>query len=204
MLLEHPLRGEEAADDAGPLVLGYRLNSSKSPGGFARVVYGKGAWVMHMLRMMLRQPGGRDPDARFRALLGKLVAKYRFRALTTADLQREVEAVMTPAMDLEGGRSMEWFFAQWVRGTGIPHYRVELKTQRTEKGVVVRGTLWQTGVPESFVAPVPVYARTAGGKQVYLGTVMASGERTAFYFTTPIVPQKLVIDPQMTLLCVTE
>jgi Peptidase family M1 domain len=203
-LLEHTFRGEGAADDAGPLVLGYRLNSSKSPGSYERVVYGKGAWVIHMLRMMLRQPDGRDPDARFRALLGTLVTKYRLRALTTIDLQREIEAVMTPAMDLEGGRSMEWFFAQWVRGTGIPHYRAEFRTQRTEKGSVVRGTLWQTGVPESFVAPVPVYARTESGKQVYLGTVMASGEKTVFHFTTPIVPQKLVIDPQMTLLCVIE
>ena len=46
---------------------------------------------------------------------------------------------MTPAMDLEGGRSMEWFFEQWVRGTGIPHYRVEFSTHHTDKGEVVRG-----------------------------------------------------------------
>ncbi|MGA2482221.1 MAG: M1 family aminopeptidase [Candidatus Acidiferrales bacterium] len=195
---------EEIADEAGPLVMGSRLTSSKSPGGFERVVYGKGAWVFHMLRMMLRQPDSRDPDARFRALLRTLAAKYRFQPLTTQDLQREVEAVMTPAMDLEGRHSMEWFFAEWVRGTGIPRYRVEFSARPGEKGVIVRGALLQTGVPKSFVAPVPVYATGLGGKQVYLGTVVATGQKTPFRFTTVSAPHKLVIDPQMTLLCVAE
>src|SRR5256886_3361169 len=39
---------------------------------------------------------------------------------------------MTPAMALEGGRSMDWFFDEWVRGTGIPHYRVEFTAHREE------------------------------------------------------------------------
>lgn len=193
---------EETADEIGPLVLGSRLVSSKSPSGFDRVMYGKGAWVIHMLRMMLRQPG-RDPDARFNILLTALVTKYRHRALSTADLRREVEAVMTPAMDLEGGRSMEWFFEEWVRGTGIPRYRVEFTAKQLDSGYLVRGTLRQTGVPKGFVAPVPIHAST-GGKSAYLGTVVTSGEKTAFHFITPNAPHKLQIDPQMTLLCVTE
>jgi len=203
-LLERLPGAEETADDAGPLVMGSRLNSSKSPDGFERVVYGKGAWVIHMLRMMLRQPDSRDPDARFRAFLRALVIKYRFQALSTRDLQREVEAVMTPAMDLEGRHSMEWFFAEWVRGTGIPHYHVEFSARRSEEGIVVRGALHQTGVPKWFVAPVPIYASGPGSKQVYLGTVVASGEKTLFRFMVPSAPHKLLIDPQMTLLCVAE
>jgi len=90
------------------------------------------------------------------------VTKYAYRALSTDDLQHEVEAVMTPGMDLEGGRSMEWFFEEWVRGTGIPHYRVEFTAHHTEKGYVIRGRLFQTGVPRSFVTSVPLYASGAG------------------------------------------
>ncbi len=201
-LTERTGSDEETADEIGPLVMGSRLVSSKSPGGFERVIYGKGAWVIHMLRMMLRQPG-RDPDARFNALLTALVTKFRYRALTTADLRREVEAVMTPAMDLEGGRSMEWFFEQWVRGTGIPRYRVEFTAKKLDSGYLVRGTLQQRGVPKGFVAPVPIYASTAG-KSAYLATVVTNGEKTAFHFVVPNAPQKLQIDPQMTLLCVVE
>ena len=111
---------------------------------------------------------------------------------------------MTPAMDLEGGRSMEWFFEQWVRGTGIPHYRVEFSTHHTEKGELVRGKLFQTDVPHYFITRVPLYANNGSGHIVFLGDVVAAGQETSFHFLTKVPPHKLVIDPQMTLLCTTE
>jgi hypothetical protein len=157
-----------------------------------------------MLREMLRQPGAKDPDARFVALLRTLASKYAYRALSTADLQREIEAVMTLGMDLDGGRSMEWFFEDWVRGTGVPHYRVEFSVHRSEKGFVVRGKLFQTGVPRSFLAPVPLYASTTGSHPALLGVVIAAGPETAFHFTSQTEPHKILIDPRMTLLCVSE
>jgi Peptidase family M1 domain len=193
-----------SAAEIGALDLGSRLTSSKSPFGFEDVIYGKGAWVIHMLRESLKQPGTKNPDARFAALLHTLATKYAYRALSTADLQREVEAVMTPAMDLEGGRSMEWFFEQWVRGTGIPHYKVEFNAHPGEKGFVVRGKLFQEQVPRSFVAPVPLYAVVSGGRPTFLGIVIAGAPETSFHFTTTVEPHKIVIDPQMTLLCVTQ
>src|SRR6202023_4134758 len=118
-----------------------------SPAGFEEVIYGKGAWVIHMLRELLRQPSAKNPDARFFALLHTLVTKYAYRALSTPDCQHEVEAVMTPSMDLDGGHSMEWFFEQWVRGTGVPRYRVEFSVHNTEKGFLGRGKLYQEHLP---------------------------------------------------------
>jgi hypothetical protein len=202
-LLEQLPGRELPNSQIGALELGGRLTSSKSPNGFEDVIYGKGSWVIHMLREMLRQPGGKDPDARFVALLHTLATKYAYKALSTADLQREVEAVMTPGMDLEGGRSMEWFFAEWVRGTGIPRYHVEFSVHPSEKGFVVRGKLFQEGVPRSFLAPVPLYASAGVGHSAPLGIVVAAGAETSFHFTTPTAPHKIVIDPQMTLLCTT-
>jgi len=193
----------EAAGDIGALTLGTRLNSSKSPNAYEDIIYSKGSWIIHMLREMLRQPGVRNPDARFTALLKSLVTKYAYRALSTDDLQHEVEAVMTPGMDLEGGRSMEWFFEEWVRGTGIPHYRVEFTAHHTEKGYQIRGKLFQSGVPRSFVASVPLYSGGAGHGAL-LGTVVAAGPETSFHFVAPNLPRKIVIDPQMTLLCTSE
>ena len=193
----------EAAGDIGALTLGTRLNSSKSPNAYEEIIYGKGTWVIHMLREMLRQTGTRNPDERFVALLQTLVTKYAYRALSTDDLQHEVEAVMTPAMDLEGGRSMEWFFEEWVRGTGIPHYRVEFTAHHTEKGYQIRGKLFQTGVPRSFIASVPLYSGGAGHGAL-LGTVVAAGPETLFHFVVPIPPRKIVVDPRMTLLCTSE
>jgi peptidase M1-like protein len=193
----------EAAGGIGALTLGMRLNSSKSPTAYEEIIYSKGSWIIHMLREMLRQPGARNPDARFSALLQTLVTKYAYRALSTDDLRHEVEAVMTPVMDLEGGRSMEWFFEEWVRGTGIPHYRVEFTAHHTEKGYQIRGKLFQTGVPRSFVASVPLYAGGAGHGAL-LGTVVAAGPETSFHFDTPNLTHKIVVDPRMTLLCTSE
>jgi hypothetical protein len=157
-----------------------------------------------MLREMLRQPGAKNPDARFFALLHTLATKYAYRALSTSDLQHEVEAVMTPAMDLEGGHSMEWFFEQWVRGTGVPRYRVEYSVHNSDKSYVVRGKLYQENVPHSFLAPVPLYTGANSGHALFLGVVVAAGPETSFHFTTQTEPHKVLIDPQMTLLCVTQ
>ena len=202
--LTEKLPGEEQSPaEIGALDLGARLTSSKSPEGFEQVIYAKGSWVIHMLREMLRQPGAKDPDARFVSLLHTLANKYAYRALSTADLQREIEAVMTPAMDLDGGNSMEWFFEDWVRGAGVPHYHVEFSVHHSEKGYLVRGKLLQRGVPRSFVAPVPLYANSAG-HSTPLGLVVAAGPETAFHFITPTAPTKISVDPHMTLLCVTE
>jgi hypothetical protein len=203
-LVTKPETGGEDAAESGALTLGSRLNSSKAPRDYDVMIYSKGSWVIHMIREMLREPGAKNPDARFTQLLQTLAAKYAYRALSTAELQKEVEAVMTPAMDLEGGRSMEWFFDQWIRGTGIPRYHVEFNTHAAPNGFVVRGTLVQEGVPRSFIAPVPLYRATTGGHSVFLGTVMAEGAKTAFHFTTPAAPRKILIDPEMTLLCVSE
>lgn len=193
-----------AAADIGPLSAGSRLNSSKSPYGYETVIYAKGAWVIHMLREMLRQPGMTNPDARFNALLKTISEKYAYRAFTTEEFQREVEAVMTSRMDLEGGHSMEWFFEQWVKGTGVPHYQVEFTAHRATTGYQIQGKLLQSGVPRSFIASVPLYATGGAGKNVFLGNIIASGPETAFHFNVQAPPHRILIDPQMTLLCTTQ
>ena len=203
-LLSKPPGSDLAPADIGPLVMGTRLSSSKSPDAYDIVIYSKGAWVFHMLREMLREPNSRDPDARFIALLNTLAVKYAQKALSTEQLQKDIEAVMTPRMDLEGGRSMEWFFEQYVRGTGIPRYKVEFTSRRTENGFQVRGKLVQSGVPRSFIAPVPLYLGSGVGRSTLLGTVITSGDDTPFSFTTRSEPRKIQIDPRLTLLCVPE
>src|ERR1700674_4201503 len=203
-LLEKSPGSLEPAGEIGALTLGTRLDSSKSPEGYEKVIYSKGAWIFHMLREMLRQPGSKNPDARFMAFLQTIVTKYAYRALSTDNLQHEVEAVMTPGMNLEGGRSMEWFFEEWVRGTGIPHYHVEFTAHRSETGYLIRGKLFQTGVPRSFIASVPLYTGGGAGRNTFLSTVVAAGPETSFHFFTLMPPRKIVIDPHMTLLCTTE
>jgi len=80
---------------------------------------------------------------------------------------------------------------------------VEFSVHHSEKGFLVRGKLFQSGVSRSFIAPVPLYAN-AGGHPTELGVVIAAGPETGFQFTTQAAPGKISIDPRMTLLCVSE
>ena len=122
--------------------------------------------------------------------------------MTTEELQKAVERVMTSSMALEGGHSMDWFFEQYVRSTGVPSYDVEYSVRPGAKGFLVRGKLIQKNVPDDFVLNVPIYAQAQGSKPILLGHVATSGEETSFQFVAPALPRRLLVDPQMTLLCV--
>jgi hypothetical protein len=201
-LTSHASGQENTVEDAGPLVHGVRLNSSRDPDAYMKIIYGKGAWVFHMLRIMLQDPASKNPDERFIGLLHSLMESHRYHALSTEDLQKAVERVMTPAMDLEGGRSMDWFFEQFVRSTGVPAYELEYTVRPGPKGFLVRGKLIQRNVPDDFVLSVPIFWQPQSSKPAFLGNVTTSGEETSFQFVTAALPKRLLIDPQMTLLCV--
>jgi aminopeptidase N len=157
-----------------------------------------------MLRMMLRDPAAKNSEALFAQLLRSLVENFRYHSLSNEDLERAVESVMTKTMDLEGNRKMEWFFDQWVRSTGIPQYSVTFDVRPRGSAFLVRGKLKQSGVPETFVAWVPLHVPGAGGKTVLLGTVATSGQETPFQFVSRVRPRRILIDPELTLLCQTD
>lgn len=191
---------KQIVGDAGPLTFGFRLVSPRVPNAYETITYGKGTWVIHMLREMLREPNAKDPDARFRELLRSILAEYRFRAFSTEDFQHAVEQRMTPAMDLESTHSMDWFFAEWVRGTGIPRYSVDFQVKPHEKEFLVTGKLLQTGVDDVFTAAVPLYGGKPGGKLERLGVVVTNGPETRFQFIARTRPPHVLVDPHLTVL----
>jgi hypothetical protein len=192
--------GSDTVADGGPLSLGVRLDSSRTPGDFAPIIYGKGAWVIHMLRMMMRDPTTRDVDARFRGFLHFVLTEYSFKTLSNADFQKCVEKFMTPAMDLESDRKMDWFFDEWVRGTAIPRYAVDFSSKSRGKDFLVAGKLKQEDAPEDFTVAVPLYAARAQTKPLFLGVVETTGRETSFRFRSAIPVSKILIDPSMTVL----
>jgi hypothetical protein len=202
-LVAKPAGSNEPVEQIGPLTLGARLASSKLPDAYATIIYSKGTWVIHMLRELMREPGAADPDAKFRDLLRSVLNDYKFQALSTRDFQHELEKHMNAAMDIEGTRRMDWFFDDWVRGIGVPHYSVKFEVKEKGQTFLVSGTLEQKGVPDSFTAPVPVYGTHAGGKPVKLGVVVTTGAETRFRFAAKVRPSRVVVDPQLTLLCTT-
>lgn len=57
--------------EAGPVSLGPRLNSSQFPSAYDDIVYGRGTWLIHMLREMFRDAGQTRGAAITRAASGK-------------------------------------------------------------------------------------------------------------------------------------
>lgn len=104
----------------GALWLGERLSSSQDAEGYQIITYDKGGYVLYMLRQMMLDLHRKDPNAAFTAMMKDFTSTYANRDASTADFQKIVEKHMTPAMDIEGDHSMNWFFRKYVYGTGIP------------------------------------------------------------------------------------
>jgi hypothetical protein len=190
---EDSLRGllREARDElkpvenAGPIWLGQRLVSTLTPDAY-RAVSGKAVWVIHMLRMMMRQ-NGPNPDARFLSMLQEFAETYDGRTASTWDFQRVAEKHSESKLD--------WFFEQWVFGLGLPSYAADYQVESSGDGFSIMGTITQTGVPDGFVMPVPVYADSQ-----YLGKVQVGEAEGQFKFRVSKKPERFLIDPEMTVL----
>ena len=196
--------------DAGPVTLGSRLLSSRSPLGYEAINYGRGAWLFHMLRTMLKDgtresapgaqaaAGGQEPFVR---ALRKIRQQYEGKAITTTELLDAFAAELPPSLWYEGKRSLDWFLEGWINGTSLP--RLELRAVRFSPkgtGIVVSGTIVQTGAPQDLVTSVPLYGVRAGKQPIFLGRVFADGDESAFRLPAPAGTHKILIDPYETLL----
>jgi hypothetical protein len=189
--------------DAGPVTLGYRLTSSRLPESYEAVVYGRGTWLIHMLREMFRDADREtaDPDARFFRVLYHLRERFDGRALSTQDFQKALEDVLPNSLRYEGKKSLAWFFDEWVNGTALPHFEFSgIKFSHKNGRQLVSGTLMQKDALDSLVTSVPLYAKTQSGKPVYLGRVLADGPETEFQLPAPAGTRGLLIDPHQTVL----
>ncbi len=187
--------------DAGPVTLGRRLASSKFPDAYERVLYGRGTWLIHMLRTMLRETSKDHNDALFFAALRGLLAASPGHKLSTLDLQRAFEQVMPAALNYEGRKSLDWFFDSWINGNSIPRFSL-VKVRMTPAGgkLKISGTLLQDHSAQDMVTAVPMYAVDALGKSQFVGFVFADDAKTEFTLTAPAGTKEIVLDPEETVL----
>ncbi len=193
-LLEHAPDGS-VYDSLGPIWLGQRLSSTAAPNGYAEITYNKGTWIVHMLRMLMRSDD-RNSDDVFLKMIRDFLNEYDGRTASTWDLKRVAEKYMTKAMDVRGDNKLDWFFDDWILGTGIPTYTMNYNVQPSPRGgFSIDGRVTQSGVPDTFVMPVPVYA-----DDQLLGKVAVSDDEGAFHFDVKTRPVKVTLDPRQTVL----
>ena len=141
--------------ESGPVVAGYRLNSSDTPVDYQLLVYEKGAFILHMLRMMLADLETGD-DTRFREMMRRFVRDHRDVPASTRSFEAAVEQAFAAPMD--------WFFDQWVYGVDVPTYRPDIEVTRVadqQPPWLLHGTIRQEDVPDTFRMPVPILLRFA-------------------------------------------
>jgi len=140
------LRGAEP----GPIWLGYRVFATRDDDldDYQTTIYQKGAWVMHMLRILTLNLKTMSDD-RFTEIMRDFYRKYEGRRASTEDFRRVVEK--------HTNADMGWFFDQFVYGAEIPTYRVAHRTEKTADGQwKVKLRVRQENVPEAFRMYVPV------------------------------------------------
>jgi hypothetical protein len=165
--------------DAGPISAGFRNSTPDVPRGYDVMIYRKGAWVLHMLRAMLLDLGSMRGD-RFTALLRDYYRTFRGGVATTEDFQVLAERHV--------GAPLDWFFAEWVRGTAIPTYHVAWTSVPAEGGrFAVRLRVTQEGVPDDFEMPV-IVAVDLGGQRTARFRVRVRGARGEY--TSPLLPSE--------------
>ncbi len=194
--------------EAGPATLGTRLISSHFPEGYEAISYGRGAWLFHMLRTMLKdaEPKTRGDvrsgsDEPFVRALRKVRDRYEGKSISTEELLAVFAEELPSALRFEGKDNLDWFLQGWINGTALP--KLELKNVKfvgKGTGVTVHGTILQKDAPADLVTSVPVYAVINGRQSVLLARVFADGEESSFRLTAPAGTRKIVLDPYSTIL----
>ena len=199
-----PQRLTGAVADAGPVTLGHRLQSSRFPDAYERVMYGRGTWLIHMLREFLRDgthSGRGNADDLFFSVLRNLQRDYSCKQMSTRDMQRAFERALPKSLYHEGKPSLDWFFNGWVNGTAMPKYQLSsVHFERKGNALRASGKLLQKDAPEDLVTAVPIYAETARGDLRFLARVFADGEETPITLPVPPGTRKLLVDPHAAIL----
>jgi Peptidase family M1 domain len=197
-----------ALSEAGPVTLGARLTCSHFPAGYEAISYGRGTWLVHMLRSMMRDAEAKHgeradssgADDLFLRALVALRQRYQGGAISTQDLLKLFEKDLPPSLWYEGRKSLDWFYQSWINGISIPRLELEAVKYLEKSGTtIVSGTIKQKDAPSNLVTSVPVYG-VVGGRSVLLGRVFADGPESSFRLVAPAGTRKLELDPHQTVL----
>jgi hypothetical protein len=178
-------------ESLGPIWMGERMAPPDEGQAYQTVVYNKGGYVLHMLRMMLYQPTAQDPDAYFKAMMQDYTETFKNKAASTGDFKGIVEKHMLQHMDLDGNHRMNWFFNQYVYGTGVPQYHFKYTTSATPDGKTkVSVVVDRTGVPAGWKDTLPIYLFKSG-KSMLIGWMYVVADQGTMDFTLPFAPEKI-------------
>jgi hypothetical protein len=187
---------KERPVDVGPIILGHRLDTRKTPGAYQTLIYNKGALVLRMLHFLFTDPVSGDGKAFF-TMMTDFVSRYRNDSASTDDFRRVANEHFAKTPIARGYRinNLDWFFKQWVYQSAMPSYRMEYHFEDQPNGKVkLTGTVTQENAGENWLMVLPVVF-DFGGKQQARSTVHAYGPTAQFQIILPARPRKVELDP---------
>jgi hypothetical protein len=181
--------GGQTVDSTGPIVLGPRLESSQEPRAWRSIIYGKGSWIIQMLR---RRMG----DERFFSLLHELMTRYGGKEISTEGFRELAAQFLPPKSD---DPKLEAFFEQWVYGTGIPNLKLAWSIKGKAPSLRLVGTLTQSDAGEDSSVIAPVEIQVARGRTV-TQWVRSATDPVTFTVALTQPPLKVALDPHQAVL----
>jgi aminopeptidase N len=147
--------------------------------------YNKGAYLLQMLRWIL---GDKDFFQGVRNYLNDPALKYSFAR--TADLKRHLE--------IQSGKDLTRFFADWFYGVGVPNYSIDVEQQTDlSTTVTINQTPFNSDV--SFFAMVlPIEFKGAGKDTTIIFNHTFSGQ--AFNIEPAFKIDSIFFDPDQRIL----
>jgi aminopeptidase N len=199
-LLDVPLTltgaGKGRLNDIGPIVLGHRLNTTKTQGAYQALIYSKGALVLRMLQFLLSNPANGN-DVEFQATMKDFTSQHREGSASTEDFWSVASQhfARTPIAAKFNMQNLDWFFREWVYDTGLPTYQMEYETVAQSDGsLMLKGTVKQTNVDSDFQMVLPL-VMTFEGNQQARSSVRVVGASSTFELKVPQKPLKVELDP---------
>jgi len=131
----------------------YVADSTNVAAMFTATTFAKASWVLHMLRHVMG-------DGAFFGAVRDYLHTHAYRAAATEDFQRACEG--------RYGRSLAWFFREWIYGTARPVYALVWKNASDTRGgsgadvVTLTIRQLQSEAPP-FRMPIDVTIATAQG-----------------------------------------
>ncbi len=184
-------------NDAGPIWMGLRLMSPKTAQAYQSVTYPKGAYILSMIRSMMRadQGSGGNPDQAFMDMMRDFMDSHKEAAASTESFKAIVEKHMTKQMDLQQNGRLDWFFREWVYGMQVPRYSFTYKVEPAVAGKIrVHTEVTQSEVDDNFAMLVPIIADFGNG-MMRLGQVAIVGNSTRkFDFVLDRQPKKVAFN----------
>jgi hypothetical protein len=172
----------QTIDSTGPIVLGTRLQTSQAPAAWHSITYGKGSWIIHMLR-------ARMGDERFISMLAELRRRYEWKAVSIDQFRQLAAEFLTPHSP---DPNLEAFFDQWVYGTGIPSLKLDYSVHGRPPAVKLTGAISQSDVDSEFTTEVPVEIEI--GRTTQVKWVRTSSSPVPFNIVLRQTPTRVFLD----------